>query len=88
MGFFAWVAVGFIAGAVARIIVRPNRQLGCLGTIAVGLAGSLVGGSLANVFAGDGFDLATSGIIGSIVGAILILALARLRTPPPSRHRF
>jgi uncharacterized membrane protein YeaQ/YmgE (transglycosylase-associated protein family) len=50
--------------------------------MAVGLAGSLVGGTLANVLAGDGFDLAASGIIGSILGAVLILALARLRNPP------
>ena len=85
MGFFAWIAVGFIAGLVARIVVRPDRRLGCLGTIAVGLAGSLIGGTLANVVSGDGFDLAASGIIGSIVGTIFILALARLRNPPPGR---
>ena len=84
MGFFAWIAVGFIAGLVARVVVRPDRRLGCLGTIAVGLAGSLVGGTLANVIAGDSFDIAASGIIGSIIGAMFILALARLRNPPPA----
>ncbi len=87
MGVLAWIAVGFIAGVVARIVVRPGRPLGCLGTIAVGLAGSLVGGTVANVLAGDGFDIAASGIIGSIFGAVLILALARLRNPP-ERARF
>lgn len=85
MGIFAWIAVGFISGLVARAIVRPGRPLGCLGTIAVGLAGSLVGGTLANVIAGDGLDLAASGIIGSILGAVFILALARLRNPPAPR---
>ncbi len=84
MGLFAWVAVGLIAGLIARAVVRPGRSLGCLGTIAVGLAGSLVGGTLANVITGDGLDLAASGIIGSILGTILILALARLRNPPSS----
>jgi len=86
MGFFAWIAVGFIAGLVARIIVRPERRLGCLGTIAVGLAGSLIGGTLANVVAGDGFDIAASGMIGSIVGTIFILALVRLRNPPAAQR--
>lgn len=85
MGFFAWIAVGLIAGLVARIIVRPDRRLGCLGTIAVGLAGSLIGGTIANSVSGDGFDLAASGIVGSIIGTIFILALARLRNPPPPR---
>ena len=79
---FAWIAIGFIAGLIARIIVRPGRRLGCLGTIAVGLAGSLVGGTLANVVTGDGLDLAASGVIGSILGAVFILALVRLSNPP------
>ncbi len=82
MGVFVWIAIGLIAGLLARVVVRPGRPLGCLGTIAVGLAGSVVGGTLGNVLAGDGFDLAASGLLGSIVGAVLILALARLRKPP------
>ena len=85
MGIFAWIAVGLIAGLVARVVVRPGRHLGCLGTIAVGLAGSLVGGTLGNVLSGDGLDVAASGVIGSILGAVLILALARLRNPPGPR---
>ena len=46
--------------------------------IAVGLAGSVVGGTLANALAGRGTDIAAAGLGGSILGAILILALARL----------
>lgn len=79
MGVLAWIAVGFIAGLIGRVLVRPNRRLGCLGTIAVGLVGSLVGGTLGNVVAGDGLDLAATGIIGSALGAALILALTRLQ---------
>ncbi len=82
MGLFAWIAIGFFAGLIGRIVVRPGRQLGCLGTIAVGLAGSLVGGTIGNVLSGDGLDVAASGIVGSILGAVLILAIARLRNPP------
>jgi len=81
MGLLAWIAVGLIAGVIARIAVRPGHHLGCLGTIAVGLVGSLVGGTLSNVLTGDGLDVAPSGIVGSIIGAVLILALARLRNP-------
>jgi uncharacterized membrane protein YeaQ/YmgE (transglycosylase-associated protein family) len=83
VGVLAWLAIGFIGGLIARIIVRPGHQLGCLGTIAVGLVGSLVGGTLVNVLAGDGLDVAASGILGSIFGAVLILALARLQTRRP-----
>ncbi len=83
MGLLAWIGVGFIAGLLARIVVRPGHNLGCLGTIAVGMVGSLVGGTLANVVSGDGADLAASGFIGSVLGAVLILAFARLHTGRP-----
>ena len=76
MGLLAWIAVGFISGRIARILVRPGRRLGCTGTILLGVAGSLVGGTLANLLAGDGFDVSGSGIIGSVVGAVIILAVA------------
>jgi uncharacterized membrane protein YeaQ/YmgE (transglycosylase-associated protein family) len=78
VGVFAWIVVGLVAGFIGRAVVRPNRRLGCLGTIAVGLVGSLVGGTLGNVVSGDGFDIAATGIIGSALGAILVLALTRL----------
>ncbi len=83
MGLLAWIGVGFVAGLLARVVVRPGHRLGCLGTIAVGLVGSLVGGTLANVVSGDGLDVAASGIVGSALGAILILALARVQTRRP-----
>lgn len=79
MGVLAWIAIGFIAGFVARVVVRPGNHLGCLGTILVGLAGSVVGGTLGNVVGGDGFDVAMSGIVGSIVGAVIILVIVRAR---------
>ncbi len=79
MGLLAWIVIGLIAGTIGRVIVRPGRSLGCLGTVAVGLAGSVVGGTLANVVTGDGVALAASGVIGSALGAILILALTRLQ---------
>ena len=86
MGVLAWIVVGLVAGSLARVIVRPGRHLGCMGTVAVGLAGSLVGGTLANVVAGDGLDVAASGIIGSLLGTVLILSLARLKDRSPPRN--
>ena len=83
MGVLVWILIGLFAGVLARMIVRPGRRLGCIGTTAIGLAGSLVGGTVANVVAGDGLDLAASGIVGSTLGTILILGLARVRNSKP-----
>ena len=39
-----------------------------------GLAGSFVGGLLISLLSGDGIELRASGIIGSIVGAVIVTA--------------
>lgn len=82
MGVVAWILIGLIAGLVGRAVVRPHRRLGCLGTIAVGLVGSLIGGTLGNVLSGNGADIAAAGLLGSIFGSILLLALTRLAASP------
>ena len=82
VGVFTWVAVGFIAGLIARVVVRPGQRLGCLGTIAVGLVGSVVGGTLGSLIGGDGLDVGAAGVVGSTLGAVLVLALVRIRNPP------
>ena len=77
MGLLAWIVVGLVAGLVARAVVPTSRNLGCLGTVVLGIIGSLVGGTLASVARDDGFALARSGWIGSILGAIVVLAIVR-----------
>ena len=72
------VIVGLVAGFLARAIV-PGRQNMSIGmTILIGIVGSFVGGFLGYVLFGkdatDGF-LQPSGIIGSIIGAIIVLLI-------------
>ena len=42
--------------------------------IVAGLVGSFVGGLLISLLSGDGLDLRASGLIGSIVGAVVVTA--------------
>lgn len=68
--------VGLVAGALARAVVPGEDPMGLGGTLALGLAGSLVGGFLGYIlFRADGDDGAfqMSGFIGSFVGAIIVL---------------
>lgn len=73
--------VGLIAGAVARLLVPGRDRIGFFGTILLGVVGSFVGGFLWNLIeyhkiAPHKFH--TVGIIGSILGAIIVLILLRL----------
>lgn len=77
MALLAWIAVGFVAGIIARLFVPTGRRFGCAGTILLGMAGSLVGGALGSLVSDDGLELTRAGWIGSILGAIVILVIIR-----------
>jgi uncharacterized membrane protein YeaQ/YmgE (transglycosylase-associated protein family) len=72
------IVVGIIAGAIARLVVPGKQNLSIPMTILLGIVGSLVGGFLGALIFGndvqDGF-FQTSGILGSIIGAIIVLLL-------------
>ena len=70
--------IGLIAGAVARLLI-PGRQNMSVGmTLVLGIIGSFVGGFLGYLLfhkdSQDGF-FQPSGIIGSIIGALIVLGL-------------
>ena len=64
--------VGWLAQLVLGMGSKPDGQ-----TLIAGLAGSFVGGMLASLASGDGLDLKPSGLIGSFVGAVIVLAVWR-----------
>jgi len=72
-----WLIVGLVAGAVARLLVPGRNRLGFLGTLALGLAGSLLGGFLADLISGDKSGFSPAGLLGSILGAIILLLVYR-----------
>ena len=73
MGILGWIIIGLIAGAIARWLMPGPDPMGWLGTILLGIVGSLVGGTLLNLLFGGGLELAASGIVGSIIGALIAL---------------
>ena len=84
------ILIGLLAGAVARLVVPGRDPMGILGTILLGIVGSFVGGFIWNLIqyhrlAPHKFHLA--GIIGSILGAILVLILLRMSGLERGRRR-
>lgn len=69
------IIVGLIAGALARLIIPGRQNLSILATIVLGIVGSFVGGFLANLIFHGRISLDSSGIIGSVIGAIIVLLI-------------
>jgi uncharacterized membrane protein YeaQ/YmgE (transglycosylase-associated protein family) len=67
------ICLGLLAGAVAQMVFgRSMNQVNWTAALVTGLVGSLVGGLLANLITGHGLEFRMSGILGSIVGAIIV----------------
>jgi uncharacterized membrane protein YeaQ/YmgE (transglycosylase-associated protein family) len=77
MGFIGFIIVGLLAGFIARAVVPGKDDLGILGTLVLGIIGSFVGGFLGSLIQDGPADLTASGIIGSIIGAIIALLVWR-----------
>lgn len=79
MGIISMIVVGLIAGLIARAIMPGADPMGWIGTILLGIVGSFVGGFLANVIFHKGTDnvFEPTGIVGSIIGALIVLFIYR-----------
>ena len=84
------IVIGLIAGMLARLLVPGRDPIGILGTILLGIVGSFVGGFIWNLI--DYHRLAPhhfhpAGIIGSVLGAIVVLLLLRVTGLERGRRR-
>jgi uncharacterized membrane protein YeaQ/YmgE (transglycosylase-associated protein family) len=81
LGFIiTMLIVGLIAGALARLLVPGRDPMGIAATVLLGIVGSFVGGFLGYVLFGHDSSegaLQPSGIIGSVIGAVIALLVWR-----------
>jgi uncharacterized membrane protein YeaQ/YmgE (transglycosylase-associated protein family) len=75
-GLIGWIIVGLLAGWIAGHLTR-GRGFGCIVDIVLGLIGSLIGGW---IFTKLGIALwgFWGSLLGATVGAIVLVAIARL----------
>jgi uncharacterized membrane protein YeaQ/YmgE (transglycosylase-associated protein family) len=77
------IIIGAIAGFIARALVPGKDPMGIGATILLGIVGSFIGGFLGWALFGKDMNegaLQPSGIIGSIIGAIVALLIYRAAT--------
>lgn len=89
-GFILYLLlIGLVAGFIARAVVPGKDSMTVPATILLGIVGSFIGGFIGYVLthndASDGAFQA-SGVIGSIVGAILALLVYRAANGRSRRH--
>lgn len=77
MGLVLFLIFGLIVGFIARAIMPGTQRMGLLATMLLGVVGSFVGGFIGALFTSSRvLDFNTAGLIGSIAGALIALAVA------------
>ena len=77
MSILMMILFGLVVGALAKLIMPGKDPGGIIVTILIGIAGSLLGGFIANAI-GVGGGERYAGWIGSIIGALILLFLYRM----------
>lgn len=76
-----FIFFGLVVGALARLILPGRQRIGLLMTLVLGLAGSVIGGTVANAAGtGDIFELNIFGSLVAIVSAVVLLTIAEAAT--------
>ena len=87
MGFFAFLILGLIAGAIAKAILPGRQGGGLIITLILGVVGALLGGFIGSALFGVGlekfFDISTW--LLAIGGAVIVLLVYGMITKRSAR---
>jgi uncharacterized membrane protein YeaQ/YmgE (transglycosylase-associated protein family) len=79
VGILSWLIFGLVAGVVARLIVPGKDPGGLIVTVAVGIAGAIIGGFIGTQLGFGtvtGFDFRS--LVIAVIGSAVLLVLVRL----------
>ncbi len=72
-----FIVAGLVIGLLARLLLPGRQRIGLLWTLVLGVVGSVVGGTVANlVGAGDVMELNVFGFIVAVLAAVALLGVA------------
>jgi uncharacterized membrane protein YeaQ/YmgE (transglycosylase-associated protein family) len=82
LNLLIWIVLGGVAGWLAGVLMG-GTGLGTIGTIVLGIIGALVGGFVVQLLGfgnplADGAEISIAAIITAVVGAIIVIGVARL----------
>jgi uncharacterized membrane protein YeaQ/YmgE (transglycosylase-associated protein family) len=72
-----FIIAGLIIGALARMLLPGRQKIGLLWTLALGVVGSVIGGTIANLIGtGDILELNVIGFIAAVAASVALLSAA------------
>jgi uncharacterized membrane protein YeaQ/YmgE (transglycosylase-associated protein family) len=76
-GVIAWIVIGGLAGALAKLLMPGRDPGGCIITILLGIAGAVLAGWIGHRVGWYGTGEG-AGFVAAVVGAFLLLLIYRL----------
>jgi uncharacterized membrane protein YeaQ/YmgE (transglycosylase-associated protein family) len=74
MGILFFLVFGFVVGLIARALMPGEQKMGIFMTTILGVVGSFIGGFLSSLVTSHRVtDFHTAGVIGSVIGALVLL---------------
>lgn len=72
-----FIVAGLVIGALARLVKPGKQNLSVIATLLLGLAGSVIGGLVANLLGTGGiFELNILGFVVAVIAAVLLIGIA------------
>ena len=86
-----FIVAGLVIGLLARLILPGKQHIGLLWTLVLGVVGSIIGGTIANMLGtGDIWELNVIGFIAAVAASVFLLSIAERTSlgAGPQRRRL
>jgi uncharacterized membrane protein YeaQ/YmgE (transglycosylase-associated protein family) len=83
VSIIAWIVLGLIAGAIAKLVMPGRDPGGIFVTIIIGIVGAIIGGFISTALGfGDVSGVNLPSLLIAVIGAIVLLIIYRMVRRP------